>query len=505
MFLEQKYLLRNSSWSRWDIILRYLNTKRHGIAVMFAASRHGDDIMSTASHHIDWTYAFSHRLKSTSVLTSSFLARVEALAPRLASEVNEGILPYLGMPYRESLERDLPDVLEKVRRYKNMIVLGIGGSALGARALQKSFFPSQDRPGHTGPWLWIADNIDAASLEAWMAALDPADTAVVVISKSGGTIETMAQYFLIRRWLQKGLGEAWREHVVAVTDEKAGELRAEAVRENLVSLTVPDYLGGRYSVLSAVGMLPAAYMGMDWKGLMDGAAAVAEPLLAAAQSGDGMIAALARHPAWHMAVWNRELMEHGYDELIFFSYIPLWNYFGAWFSQLWAESLGKGGKGSMPVPAVGVTDQHSVNQMFLDGPRNKGCIFLTSSSLPPGPAFGTDVLPKWNWLSDKRFGDVLQAEALGTRMALTQSGVPLVNVDMAATDEVAAGKLMGLLMTATVLTGWLLDINPIDQPAVELGKRLANARLGAPGHETELRELTVFLTKAGGDSAMQPF
>ena len=198
-------------------------------------------------------------------------------------------------------------------------------------------------------------------------------------------------------------------------------------------------------------------------------------------------------------------MEHAYDELIFFSYIPLWNYFGAWFSQLWAESLGKEGRGSMPVPAVGVTDQHSVNQMFLDGPRNKGCLFLTCDALDKGPAFGRDVPAKWNWLSDKRFGDLLSAEALGTRMALARSKVPLVHVAMGGADEEAAGRLMGLCMTATILTGWLLDINPIDQPAVELGKRLANSRLGAPGLEREHQDLADFLAEEGRGEDSQKF
>jgi glucose-6-phosphate isomerase len=367
--------------------------------------------------------------------------------------------------------------------------------------LQKAFFPAQDRPGHTGPWLWIADNIDADTLGAWMAALDPRDTTVVVISKSGGTIETMAQYFLVRRWLREKLGQDWKKHVVLITDEKSGQLRAEAQNEKLLSLPVPDHLGGRYSVLSAVGLLPAAFLGMDFKALLRGAAANAAALLPAEISAS----ALLRHPAWHLAVWSRELMERGYDELIFFSYIPLWNYFGAWFSQLWAESLGKEGKGSMPVPAVGVTDQHSVNQMFLDGPRNKGCLFLTCDGLDKGPAFGKDVPAAWDWLGDKNFGDLLQAEALGTRMALCKSQVPLVHIAMTSADEEGAGRLMGLCMSATILTGWLLDINPIDQPAVELGKRLANARLGAPGLEEEHRELDAFLAAEGAGSSRQEF
>jgi glucose-6-phosphate isomerase len=435
------------------------------------------------------------------VQTSAFSARVEELADRLKREAASGLLPYLTMPYRPDLERDLPRVLEGIRGCKHMMLLGIGGSALGARALQKAFFPAQDRPGHSGPWLWIADNIDADTLTAWMAALDPRDTAVVVISKSGGTIETMAQYFLVRRWLQEKLGQDWKRQVVLITDEKAGQLRAEAQSENLLSLPVPDHLGGRYSVLSAVGLLPAAFLGMDWKALLRGAAATAVPLLPAEISASVLV----RHPAWHLAVWSRELMERGYDELIFFSYIPLWNYFGAWFSQLWAESLGKEGKGSMPVPAVGVTDQHSVNQMFLDGPRNKGCLFLTCDGLDKGPAFGKDVPAAWDWLGDKRFGDLLQAEGLGTRMALCKSQVPLVHIAMNTADEEGAGRLMGLCMSATILTGWLLDINPIDQPAVELGKRLANARLGAPGLKEEHQDLDAFLAAEGAGSARQEF
>ena len=457
--------------------------------------------MTTHAHYLDWTYAFTCRLRSASAETSSFAGRLDACARRLTEELQGGTLPYLNMPFRPALEASLPPVLERIRPYKHMMLLGIGGSALGARALQKAFFPAQDRPDHKGPFLWIADNIDADTLGAWMSTLDPRETAVVVISKSGGTIETMAQYFLVRRWLKAALGEAWKEHVVLVTDEQSGELRVEAREEKLSSLPVPDHLGGRYSVLSAVGLLPAGFLGMDWKALLRGAAAQAAPLT----EGQVQPSVLARHPAWRLAVWNRELMEHGYDELLFFSYIPLWNYFGAWFSQLWAESLGKEGKGSMPVPAVGVTDQHSVNQMFLDGPRNKGCLFLSCDSLDAGPAFGLDVPSKWAYLAGKRFGDLLLAEALGTRMALTVSHVPLVNIVMGSVDEEAAGRLMGLCMTTTILTGWLLDINPIDQPAVELGKRLANARLGASGHQEEHSALAAFLADEGKSSALQEF
>lgn len=441
-------------------------------------------------HALDWSNAFTGRMAGLDVASLPFSARLDEMAGRLQTECSQGILPFMTMPFARDLERAIPDVLEKLAGCRHMLVLGIGGSALGARALQKAFAPGQDRPGHDGPWLWIADNVDADTVTALFAKLPARETALVVISKSGGTIETLAQYFLARDWMRKELGDAWKNQVVMVTDEKIGFLREEADREGIATLPVPDYLGGRYSVFSSVGMLPAAFMGMDWRALLDGAQSVFAPLL-------NDMNGLGNHPAWKLALWNRALMDRNYSQLIFFSYVPLWSWLGAWFAQLWAESLGKEGKGSMPVPAVGVTDQHSVNQMFLDGPRDKGCLFLTCPALDKGPAFGATVPEKWAYLKGRHFGDLLEAEGLGTKMALAECNVPLVELRMGDSGERAAGKLMGLLELTTILTGWLLDINPIDQPAVELGKRLANAKLGASGYPEENAALERFLARKG--------
>jgi glucose-6-phosphate isomerase len=373
-----------------------------------------------------------------------------------------------------------------------MLLLGIGGSALGPRALQKAFMPGQDWPGHEGPWLWIADNVDAACLDAWLDKLPPKETLVVVISKSGGTIETMSQYFLVRSWLHRHLAGDWARHVLLITDEKSGALREEALEKNLFSLPVPDQLGGRYSALSAVGLVPACFCGMDWKAMLQGAAELTLPLAEKPE-------ALVGHPAWRIALWARSLMDAGYSQLIFFSYIPSWACFGAWFCQLWAESLGKEGKGSMPLPAVGVTDQHSLLQMFLDGPRDKGCLFLECPNLAAGREFGTDPvnpLPaKWAYLKGRHFGDLLAAESIGTLGAMAARNLPLLRLSVGRADEHAAGSMLALLELATLFTGWLLGINPLDQPAVEYGKRLANARLGASGYDEENAALTRYFAQ----------
>ncbi|MFW5489598.1 MAG: glucose-6-phosphate isomerase [Desulfovibrio sp.] len=433
---------------------------------------------------IDWTNADFNDLNC-----QNYQAKARTFAGRLADSIADGELPFVNLPYMDLLLRQLDDMKEYLSNFEHMLLLGIGGSALGARALQKAFFPQQDRPGHKGPWLWVNDNVDPAALQGYFDTLPPEKTVVVVISKSGGTIETASQYILAKEWLRRALGEDWKDNILAVTDAENGELRSEVEELGMQSLPVPDNLGGRYSVLSAVGLVPAVFLGLDYRRIALGAHDAAKELCAAKLTEKS----LNDHPAWKLAVWNRALMESGYTELIFFSYIPMWATFGNWFAQLWAESLGKEGKGSMPLPSVGVTDQHSVNQMYLDGPRNKACLFLTCTGLDKGMAFPDTLPDKFAFLKGRQFGELLQAEALGTRMALTKTGVPLVALDAPTAGLYDAGKLIMLLELTTLLTGWLLDINPLDQPAVELGKRLANARLEAEGYAEEKADLKAFL------------
>ncbi len=440
-------------------------------------------------YRLDWHHAWAGR----SGRSEPSATPIAECAARLTGECAAGLLPFLTMPFVADLERQLDELVPTLKRFKHMVVLGIGGSALGARALQKAFFPQQDRPGHKGPWLWIADNIDAASLSAWMESLDPRETVVVPVSKSGGTIETLSQYFLFRDWLKNALGSRWNEHLIFVTDENNGYLRQEVEREQIASLPVPDHLGGRYSVFSAVGMLPAAFLGMPWRALLRGVAQALSPLAAATPE------SLAAHPAWQLAVWGRELWRKQYSQLIFFTYIPAWSFLGDWFAQLWAESLGKDGKGTMPLPAVGVTDQHSLQQMFLAGPADKGCLMLSCPALSQGeaagPLFPDDIPEKWSWLRGKRFGELLDAECLGTSAALARSRVPLLRIATGSTGPEEAGAIMGLCMAATLLAGWLMDLNPLDQPAVELGKRLAYARLGSTAYPQEAAMLDDFLSR----------
>ena len=442
---------------------------------------------------LDWTNAHLDTLGM-----ALYEGRVDEMAARLRQETSAGNLPFLTMPYMDELRKDLAGLKGFLDKFDHMLLLGIGGSALGARALQQAFYPQQDQPGHHGPSLWIADNVDAYALEAYLAKLPPEKTVVVTVSKSGGTIETVGQYFILKEWMRKHLGDVWHEHMLLVTDKSQGFLRGEAEQYGIRALPVPDNLGGRYSVLSAVGMVPALFLGMDIDSLMAGAREVVGPLADPDLTGDD----LAAHSGFRLAAWGAALQDKGFAEMIFFAYIPVWAAFGDWFAQLWAESLGKEGRGSQPVPAIGVTDQHSVNQMFMDGVRNKACLFMTCPNLPAGPKFPSNLPDKFAYVRGKDFGELLQAEGLGTRMALAKSGVPLVELRLGADSPRQAGKLIGLLGAATILCGWLMGINPLDQPAVELGKRLAKARMDADGLEEEKADLKEFLST---DSDLREF
>ncbi len=426
---------------------------------------------------LDCTYAFP--LAQEQVRNGGpYAQRAAEMASRLAKEA--GTLPFLTMPYAWDLSLKLKGHAEFLRSFRHMLLLGIGGSALGARALQKAFAPGQDRPGHEGPWLWIADNLDEDAFAAMLDRLPPEETLVLVVSKSGGTLETAAQYLAVLPWLKKHLPATWQEHLFMVTDAQKGFLRDETDTHFLRSLPVPEYLGGRYSVLSAVGLVPALFLGINWAALLDGGCDLGRGLLEAASrlSGEG----LAAHPAWKMATWAAFWAEKGKSQLINFCYEPQLASFGPWFCQLWAESLGKNGRGTMPLSAVGATDQHSLLQMFLQGPADKACLFLGNRTEGSGAVRLAEGQPEpWNWLSGRSLGEILGAEALATRMSLARAGMPLMSLELPEPSPWQAGRMIVLLEAVTLLTGWLLDINPLDQPAVEEGKRLARARLDAPG------------------------
>ena len=383
-------------------------------------------------------------------------------------------LPFTDMGFGEGLLKQLRELEPFLLGFEHMLLLGVGGSALGARALRDAFLPEARFPGYEGRRLWIADVMDEAAFHRLLSGLPPARTLVVVVSKSGGTLETAAQYHLALDWMMRREPAAWRDHFLIVTDERSGFLRGEAERTGCRSLPVPAGLGGRYSVFSAVGLVPAMFIGMDHEAFFRGASGAAEEFRAAGPNS----------PLLRAAAWAAEKTPER-PICVFFNWIPGWKTLNAWFSQLWAESLGKDGKGSTPVTAVGNTDMHSQLQLYLDGPADKICIYLTSArpqeagkiAEPPVAEIGRPLAGCWDYLAGLRLSDILDAQCRAIRQTLERFSMPVLEMRAERLDEEEFGAVMWMLGMITILTGHRLGIDPLNQPAVEEGKRLTRAIL----------------------------
>jgi glucose-6-phosphate isomerase len=376
--------------------------------------------------------------------------------------------------------------------HDHVLVLGIGGSALGTKALLNALRPPawnelDDEGRDFFPRLTVLENIDPISVSAALRRIDPRRVLVNVISKSGGTAETMAQYLVVRAWLEESLGPAAYRHLVFTTDPSRGALRELAQRDHIATLDVPTDVGGRFSVLSPVGLLPAALVGIDIEGLLAGA----QVALTRSEPDDLVQNAPALYAALH---WEADV-KHGAGIHVLMPYTDRLRDFAEWYRQLWAESLGKrvdrAGRtvnvGPTPVAAVGATDQHSQVQLFMEGPFNKVITFATIGDFGQDvsiPRPGSGSLPSdLEYLPGHTLDELLRAEYEATSAALAQMG--RMNCTLRLPDLTAntVGEALMFYQLATGYAGIWYGIDPFDQPGVELGKRLTFAAMGRPGYE----------------------
>lgn len=376
--------------------------------------------------------------------------------------------------------------------FDHVLVLGIGGSALGMKALLNALKrPAWNELDDEGrdffPRLTVLDNVDPTSVAEALRRMDPRRALVNVISKSGGTAETMAQYLVVRQWLEQALGPAATRHLVFTTDPRKGALRELATREGIAALEVPPDVGGRFSVLSPVGLLPAALVGIDIDGLLAGA----RNALARAETDD-----LLQNPAalWSALHWAADTTL-GARIHVLMPYTDRMREFAEWFRQLWAESLGKArdrrgqevNTGPTPVGAVGPTDQHSQVQLFMEGPHDKVVTFMAverpSEDLPI-PAF-PDLPADLAYLPGHSLASLLQAEYQATSAALARMGRMNCAVHLPELSAETLGEAFMFFQLATGYAGVWYGVDPFDQPGVELGKRLTFAAMGRPGFTAE--------------------
>lgn len=362
---------------------------------------------------------------------------------------------------------EIKRVAHEIRAYDDVAVIGIGGSSLGAKAVWHAL----EAMLPPNPRIHFVENVDPFDLHRLLQQLQPARTAVIAVSKSGGTLETVVQYLVIRKWLQDARGGAAARQQWLVTDPSEGWLRGLATREQLVSLPVPPRVGGRYSVLTAVGLLPLAVAGIDIEELLVGAAANAERC-----SSDDVY----QNPALEMAALYFLLDTAKQKRVsVMMPYVNRLRLFVDWYCQLWAESLGKHRDkaepaGTLPVRAMGSVDQHSQLQMYLESRHDKMFTFLELARwendvpIPLG-----DAAAAFPYLQDKTVADVIHAEFCATRQIIADTGHPNMTILVPGIDAFSLGQLIDLYQRTTVYAGCLYGIDPLDQPAVEKGKRLA--------------------------------
>jgi glucose-6-phosphate isomerase len=410
---------------------------------------------------------------------------LDEIQPRLRGAADEllGDPPgFMRLPKTGEYAEASVRVAEEIRTSgaTDFIHVGIGGSALGPMALHKAlghpYYNALPGEARRGPRVHFAENTDPATLSAILDLADPDGSWVNVVTKSGSTAETMANFLVIRGVLVDSLGDfGFQGRTIATTDPEGGFLKEIADREDFKVLPVPADVGGRFSVLTPVGLLPAAVAGLDVDALLAGAA----------QCVDEVNEQGAEHPAAVGAAMHY-LMDtaRGRNVRVMMTYADALERLAAWFVQLWAESLGKDGKGSTPHGAVGTTDQHSQVQLYMEGPQDKVIEIVEvenhSGDLRIPEAY--EDLEGVGYLGGHTMAELLNVECDATRRALTEAGHPNSTIRLGVTNEENLGYLFQALEVQTAIAGSLYGVNAFDQPGVEAGKQITYKRMGRPGY-----------------------
>ncbi len=371
-------------------------------------------------------------------------------------------------------------------RFDNIILLGIGGSALGPRSILEALSPFHNLRGR--PRVFIYDNVDPMTLKNILELADLGRTVINVVTKSGSTAETMSSFMVLWQHMKDNSLKP-EEHLIITTDPAKGNLRKIVNDYGLRSLPVPPAVGGRYSVLSSVGLLPAEAIGIDSDTMLRGARDI---------HGRCLNSDMWQNPAF-LAASGLYLFQRNKNRniTVMIPYADRLKAFSEWFCQLWAESLGKDGKGLTPYPSTGTTDQHSQLQLWMQGPQDKVVIFIAVED------YGTDIdvpavfedMEGLNYLAGHTLTELIRTEQEASEIALSKNGRPSITITVPRIDAYHLGQLFHFFELVTALTGILIGINPFNQPGVEEGKNLTYGMMGKKGYEEKKKEFLEYRTK----------
>ena len=379
--------------------------------------------------------------------------------------------------------------------FENILVLGIGGSALGGMAICEALLKPYwnvltEEQRNKFPGIFFLDNIDPDQINGLLDILDLKKTLVNVITKSGSTAETMSQFMILKNRLQEEIGDNYVRHIVATTDQNAGILRQISNEEGYKTFVIPDDVGGRFSVFSAVGLLPFALVGIDIEEMMQGV----KDMDLALKNTDVRHNIAAQNALIHYLMDTQK----GKNMTVMMPYSSKLRYVSDWFVQLWAESLGKekfvdGNKiniGQTPIKAIGVTDQHSQIQLYNEGPNNKIINFIRVKDFD-----STVDIPKIfeftgvGYLGGKTVNELINAEADATKVSLVDYQRPNVTITMDKINPYNMGQLLYMLEVQTAIAGELYGIDTFNQPGVEQAKNYTYALMGRAGYEESAETL----------------
>ncbi len=424
--------------------------------------------------------------------------KIAAAKKAMVDKRSGGKMDFRDLPYNQDaiVDEMLTYVNEMKGKIDAFVVFGIGGSALGPIAVQQAInhpfyneLPKEQRGGF--PKLYVADNVDPEKLVYLFDIIDVTKCLFNVISKSGSTSETMSQFMIIKNILEEKVGkEKAKELIVCTTDKANGNLIKIAKDEGYKTFIIPSGVGGRFSELTPVGLLAAAFCGVDIKELLAGAAYMDE----LCKNDD-----IYKNPAYMYAILSYIGMNKGKNISVLMPYADRLKFISDWYAQLWAESLGKKfdlnknvvNVGQTPVKALGVTDQHSQVQLYTEGPFDKIIVLMGvdryQKSITIPKIYGD--LPSLGFLGGVTQDELIKTEQAATEYALLKSGKMNMTITAPEVNEFTIGQILYMFEVATGFAGELMNIDAFDQPGVEEGKNATYALFGRPGYEEKKKEL----------------
>lgn len=413
-----------------------------------------------------------------------------------------GMMGWTELPFNQKeVVADILATAKDVRKkFDAFVVLGIGGSALGPIAVMQALmhmrYNDLPKAKRKGPKFYVEDNVDPERMKSLLDVVDVKKTMFNVITKSGSTSETMSQYLIIYDLLKKALGDEAASHIIATTSESKGNLIRLAKKEGFKTFYIPDGVGGRFSELCPVGLLPAAVVGIDIRQMLAGAAFM-DKLCREKQ--------MKKNPALVSAALSYISMKKGKNISVMMPYADSLRYMSDWYCQLWAESLGKAEnfageqvfEGQTPVKALGVTDQHSQVQLYREGPFDKVITFLAVDRYREEVVIsdGCEDIPDVNFLCGHTMNELIDAERRATEYALTVSERPNRTIFLPEVNAFTVGELLYFYEMETAFCGEMLGIDTYNQPGVEAGKNATYALLGRKGYERTKEEMEAAKTK----------